>query len=782
MATRKKDTTETKREAVKKTKSTSSTSPKTKKDTRKTKTDDVNTKKKIVQDVTDEMKSLLDVDPRLISVAMANVLGSRGGEESFVTTISKSIIRSYNTYSEVIKNYVSKVPVSFVSPTPNIASMDSARISKEASLDGKGKYIFGEIKFQKNQFAEKKMDHPDIKGYEFVEYQYNVSSLVQYYTKRFPDIIEMFTVFSDMCILKNKIDVDIEFNDDFIYKFFVKLFKDRVRKQQEKKQKEYEKKLKEESEKLDDTSVDSLFSDFSYSEDSTSTSEPMDTTGSDEGVPGLGLLEQELSSTSFRPVFDSDVHLNDLKVELYDEIYKDVESQLNHLISEVQEIIRDRVGASVIKKMKYAVKIADLYGYSVVTIDKKTHTIHVYDPTQIKLYKPTNPQNNEFIFAVRTKDDEIKILNKTHYCYLFSLDPTVMMPVPNIVKASWYLYLLDLLEILIVMNDILKSKAVNILQIPVFDMDYQTNEEDKNVLDSLSVMNMIINNIESKLVLDSNVMSPGEDNIENTAMNILKNVGMAVSYVPKLSRDSRIENVRLDVPDQKYETLHTMLIDKIMSTFRFPRWMSSSGSSLLSLKQLPREVVQFGNLMFSSRLNSAVGEIKCCVQFYLHSILADVSISYRGYRRSVKPEFDKITVHIENLIDEYLFDREKTENIRQLKISNIITLFTTGTQLNPRWILKHAYPEYDPDEILVNEETNLNALQEEIMAIVSEEFMLEEDASSSVPAESIGNESEGETDASGVLEDFNSSRQFLDWKRIGDVVGRRMKFGFTIDE
>jgi len=61
-----------------------------------------------------------------------------------------------------------------------------------------------------------------------VEDKYNVANIVEYYTKRFPDILDLFDVFSDICVNKSDIGVVAEFSDEFIQQFFVDEFQSRL--------------------------------------------------------------------------------------------------------------------------------------------------------------------------------------------------------------------------------------------------------------------------------------------------------------------------------------------------------------------------------------------------------------------------------------------------------------------------------------------------------------------------------------------------------------------------
>lgn len=408
---------------------------------------------------------------------------------------------------------------------------------------------------------------------------------------------------------------------------------------------------------------------------------------------------------------------------IYDEVYDGVTYQYQLLLTKVEKKIRKVLDNRLIKKVKYATKIADIWGYSIITINKTDpDDISIYNPSELRIYKKKKSSldlDNLIFGKIEITDgtnQKIKVLNYGYNCYVLSLDPMVMMPIPNIVRISWYLYLMDLVEILMIYNDLIKSKSVHLLEIPVFESNGPDPNGDgvtaSNMMDSISVMNMIINNIESKLVLDTDYIK-GE-NSEDVAMKMLKNVGLSVAYVPKLSPTSEMKDIKLDTDDQQYNKLYTMLSEKIFSVLKFPLWFRTSTQVMETFKAIPREVVQFAHLIFMSRVNSALSELEAFLEYMVMLHVDEYRVSYFGSEEEIPVELESIKVKMRSILGEYLFDNAKTEQIRSTKIQSLLTLTSSGLTLNPHWVCEWIFPEWTMGEVLLDVGQTLASKRQQI--------------------------------------------------------------------
>ena len=408
---------------------------------------------------------------------------------------------------------------------------------------------------------------------------------------------------------------------------------------------------------------------------------------------------------------------------IYDEVYDGVTYQYQLLLSKVEKKIRKVLDNKLIKKVKYATKIADIWGYSIITINKTDPTdLAIYNPSELRIYKKKKSSldlDNLIFGKVEITDGtnkKIKVLNYAYNCYVLSLDPMVMMPIPNIVRISWYLYLMDLVEILMVYNDLIKSKSVHLLEIPVFESNGPDPNGDgitaTNMMDSISVMNMIINNIESKLVLDTDYIK-GE-NSEDVAMKMLKNVGLSVAYVPKLSPNAEMKDIKLDTDDQQYNKLYTMLSEKIFSVLKFPLWFRTSTQVMETFKAIPREVVQFAHLIFMSRVNSALSELEAFLEYMVMLHVDEYKVSYFGSEEEIPVELESIKVKIRSILGEYLFDTAKTETTRSTKIQSYLTLTSAGITVNPHWMCEWIFPEWTMGDVLLDVGQTLASKRQQI--------------------------------------------------------------------
>ena len=589
--------------------------------------------------------------------------------------------------------------------------------------------------------------------HEYVEYKYNVSNIVQYYSRRFPDIMNLFDIFSDICINKSDIGVSVEFSDEFIKSFFIDEFQTQLEERQQ-----VDDMLAQQAMGLNIDETSGSYNDFGaptglesiispdYTSDKTSdyTGNQYDMTTTDlKSIVNLfdsngkrsekrfKGLTKTLGSTLFDNFddevnnFSEDQTLDPVQQQLqvYDEVYQSVIYQYQVLISKIEKKIRKVLDNKLVKKVKYATKIADIYGYSIVTINKSDpNDVNIYTPLDVRLYKKkkSNLDMDNFIFAKIDQDgseSKLKVLNYQYNCYILSLDPMVMMPVPNIVRISWYLYLLDLVEILIIYNDLLKSKTIHLLEIPVFDQNSAPGYDDgvttSSVTDNLALLNMIINNIESKLVVDTDYISNSE-NSSDTAMKLLKNVGLSVAYVPKLSPDSEMKNIKLDTEDNEYDKLFTMINEKIFAVLKFPLWFRTSTQVMATFKAIPREVVQFAHLVFMSRVNSALSELESFLEFIVKLHSDDYMVSYQGSESTIPIQLENVGITLKSILGEYLFDNYKAEQTRSSKLQNVLTFTSAGFTLNPHWVCQYVFPEYTVADILVDVGSIIDSKRQEV--------------------------------------------------------------------
>jgi hypothetical protein len=444
------------------------------------------------------------------------------------------------------------------------------------------------------------------------------------------------------------------------------------------------------------------------------------------------------------------------QLQVYDEVYTSVMYQYNMLISKVEKKIRDALNHQVLKKIKFATKLADIWGYSIITVNKTDPTeIAVYNPSEIRIYKKrkSNLDMNNFIYAKLENLDgtnqKLRILNNQYNCFTLSLDPMVMMPIPNIVRISWYLYMLDLVEILMVYNDLIKSKSIHLLEIPIFDEGGPSSDPDgataNTMMDSISLMNMIVNNIENKLVMDTDILTGMDNaNTQDVAMHMLKNVGLSVAYVPKLSKDSNMTDVKLDTDDNQYDKLYTMLNEKIFGVLKFPLWFRTSTHEMETFKAIPREVVQFAHMVFMSRVQGALDEIECFMEFLIGMQVENFSVSYYGSTDTIPIELERIQINLRSILGEYLFDNLKAESTRTAKIQNILTFVSAGFSLNPHWVVQYVFPEYTVADVLLDVGSLIDANRQQVEQALNGNSQTASDSSDQVQSSSAG-DSDSET-------------------------------------
>lgn len=817
--------------------------------------------KKETNDILSEAKgNLRNVVANMIAVASMNQ------RKDVMSAVAESIVKSFDNYKNAMGRHIATRDVEFTCEfSDSNESLDTVMFSETVTGPQAGNALNVNIDYFRDLYNQKRDIDLVPKKYskhEYVEYKYNVANIVEYYTKRFPDILDLFDVFSDMCLNKSDIGVTVEFSDEFIQKFFIDEFQRVLEERQEIEDMIAQQSMgitgleEETGEYLDfgelDNQLDggisdttdedlspiiSLFKNFeqkvesqvpnapplenapvgknisdpmevagispppteNITESETSSeneyesktiTNPMETSGIEpppnsiqnkpsgsrtigdlrqfsglseeeelvkkptpqQSTPSSGKTIKDLSlfdsngkrvslknlvKTHGSTIFDSpeefiDDESEDSTIELspydkqmmlYDEIYKSVIYQYNILISKIEKKIKKVIDNKLIKKIKYATRTADVYGYSIVAISKSNpDDINIYNPLEVRLYKKkkSNLDTDNFIFGKIESDgtnQKLKVLNHQYHCYILSLDPMVMMPIPNIVRISWYLYLMDLVEILIIYNDLLKSKTIHLLEIPVFDgnsgYDDGQGAGTQNVTDSLALMNMIINNIESKLVMDTEYIQQNEGT-EDVAMKLLKNVGLSVAYVPKLTPESRIENIRLDTDDNEYDKLYTMLNEKIFAVLKFPIWFRSSIQIMNTLKAVPREAVQFAHLTFMSRVNSALSELESFLEFIVQLHADEFTVSYQSSEEQVPVKLENIKIRLRSILGEYLFENYKQEQSRSTKLQNLLTFVSAGFTVNPKWAVEYVFPEYTIADVLVDAGTELETKRQEI--------------------------------------------------------------------
>jgi hypothetical protein len=471
------------------------------------------------------------------------------------------------------------------------------------------------------------------------------------------------------------------------------------------------------------------------------------------------------------------------QIRVYDMIYDSVVYQYQQLVSKVERKIRETLDNQMIKKIKFATKTADVYGYSIITVSKSDPTeMNIYNPTEIRLYKKkkSNLDMDNFIFGKVETDStgnrKLKILNHQYFCYVLSLDPMVMMPIPNIVKISWYLYLLDLVEILVIYNDLLKSKTIHLVEIPIFDPNATGYDDGSggvtttNVTDNLALMNMIINNIESKLVMDTELIT-NSANQSDVAIQLLKNVGLSVAYVPRLSEKGEIKDIKIETNNNDYDKLYGMLNEKIFAVLKFPLWFRTSATTMATFKAIPREVVQFAHLVFMSRVNSALSELEAFMKYYVDLREEELTVSYFGSENVVQASIENIRVKIRSMLSEFLFQDEKTETARSAKVQNVLTMTSAGYTLNPHWVCEYVFPEWTMADVILDTGTALDTKRKEIESALTNYNVTAEGEDIPASTDLTGEETASDTTAAATTE---SGKIKINWNSVRKSVEKAM--------
>jgi len=190
--------------------------------------DEVN---KIVNDVADRN------DLRRIMSSMLPIIGANNKRDS-MSLIAQSITASFEKYREAMSNHISTTDVEFTIEMDELNNTVNSVMFTEG-LTGQQQLKSSGINVQIDYFTDlyknkKELDIPKrYLKYDYVEYKYNVSNIIQYYIKRFPEIIDLFDVFSDICVNKSDIGVFIEFTDEFIKQFFIDEYQKKLEEQQQ---------------------------------------------------------------------------------------------------------------------------------------------------------------------------------------------------------------------------------------------------------------------------------------------------------------------------------------------------------------------------------------------------------------------------------------------------------------------------------------------------------------------------------------------------------------------
>ena len=176
-----------------------------------------------ISDVLNEMGSRANLKTILSALLMSSSVNKREGA---MNEVAKSIVGSFDKYRNTINNHIATNDVEFEIKFDGKKSIQSVLFTETMTgvVGGpQGQALNVNIDYFKDFYDQKRDPEPPKKysKHEYVEYKYNVTAIIDYYTRRFPDILDLFDTFSDICVNKSDIGVFVEFTDDFIKKFFV---------------------------------------------------------------------------------------------------------------------------------------------------------------------------------------------------------------------------------------------------------------------------------------------------------------------------------------------------------------------------------------------------------------------------------------------------------------------------------------------------------------------------------------------------------------------------------
>lgn len=174
-------------------------------------------------------------DMRTILASMLPILNTND-KRDHMSLLAQSVVDSFDKYKSSMENHITTTDVEFtVELNESTKTIDSIMFTEQIA----GGISKNPMNVQMEYFNDlyKKSTTLEIpkryQKHEYVEYKYNVAGIVQYYQKRFPELIDLFDVFSDICLNKSDIGVFIEFSDDFIRKFFIDEYQKKIEEQQQ---------------------------------------------------------------------------------------------------------------------------------------------------------------------------------------------------------------------------------------------------------------------------------------------------------------------------------------------------------------------------------------------------------------------------------------------------------------------------------------------------------------------------------------------------------------------
>ncbi len=185
------------------------------------------------KDEKDELLRIVGTNNRTILASLITAAGI-GNKRDSMSAVADSIMNSFDIFRNTVDQYVATKDVCFDVEFDDNRTINSVMFSEQITGVLHGNPLNVNIDYFSDLYNQKRdFDPPGrYKRHEYVEYKYNVSNLIQYYTKRFPEIIDLFNTFSDICLNKSDIGVSVEFSDEFIHAFFVDEFQKQIEEQE----------------------------------------------------------------------------------------------------------------------------------------------------------------------------------------------------------------------------------------------------------------------------------------------------------------------------------------------------------------------------------------------------------------------------------------------------------------------------------------------------------------------------------------------------------------------
>ena len=185
----------------------------------------------------DEVNDLLRTvgsNNRMVLASLMTAAGI-GTKRDAMSAVADSIMSSFDTFRNTINNYVVYNDVCFdVEFDDSHRTINSVMFTENITGSQPGNSLNVNIDYFNDLYKQKRDPEPPkrYKRHEYVEYKYNVFNLIQYYSKRFPEIMDLFSTFSDICLNKSDIGVSVEFRDEFIQTFFIDEFQKQLEERQ----------------------------------------------------------------------------------------------------------------------------------------------------------------------------------------------------------------------------------------------------------------------------------------------------------------------------------------------------------------------------------------------------------------------------------------------------------------------------------------------------------------------------------------------------------------------